>query len=345
MMSTDMLILEGVEKSFPQNASVKEMLRSFGRVPRRSVLRAIDLRIGRGELFGLLGPNGAGKTSLLKLMATLSIPDRGRIILDGIDVVRRPLEAKRRIALCPAEERSFYYRLSGRANLAFFGALMGLHGRRLQRRIDEVAELVNLNDALERPYRTYSSGMRQRLTVARAMLGDPQVLFLDEPTRAVDPIHADALRRLIRDELVSKRRKTVVLATNLLDEAWQLCDRIAVINNGEIVAIGPPASLSEMHRRLRYNLVLENVGSDVVRRAEEILGMGGVDVDFVVDDTISMNIEFEPTADTLTELLIAMLGNGARVRSLRSLEPEPMDVFKQVTQYGASDDGIGTLAD
>ncbi len=334
MMSSDMLILEGVEKSFPQTASVKEFVRSFGRVPRRRVLRAIDLRIGRGELFGLLGPNGAGKTSLLKLMATLSIPDRGRIILDGVDVVRRPLEAKRRIAFCPAEERSFYYRLSGRANLAFFGSLVGLRGRELHRRIDEVAELVNLSEALGRPYRTYSSGMRQRLTVARAMLGDPQVLFLDEPTRAVDPIHADALRRLIRDELVGRRHKTVVLATNLLDEAWQLCDRIAVINGGEVVAIGPPASLTDMHRRLRYNVVLENVGSDVVRRAEQIVGSGAVDVDLVVDGSISMNIEFDPTADTLTELLVAMLHDGARVRSLRSLEPEPMDVFKQVTQYG-----------
>ena len=183
-----MLHIEHVTKSFPATSSIAAWARARGRVPRRRVLHDIDFTVAHGELFGLLGANGAGKTSLLKMLATLSIPDSGCITLDGIDVVRHPLEARRRIGLCTAEERSFYFRLTGRANLHFFGSLVGLRGRVLRERIEEVAELVDLGEALDRAFHGYSSGMRQRLTVARALLADPDVLFLDEPTRAVDPV-------------------------------------------------------------------------------------------------------------------------------------------------------------
>jgi ABC-2 type transport system ATP-binding protein len=177
------------------------------------------------------------------MMATLTLPDRGSIAIDGIDVARHPARARRRIGFCNSDERSFYFRLTARENLAFFGTMAGVHGRLLSTRIETVLRNVALDDAIDRRFGEFSSGMRQRLTVARALLGDPQILFFDEPTRAVDPIHADELRRLIRDEFVGRCGKTVVLATNILEEAWSICDRIAVVADGSIVAIGTPSEL------------------------------------------------------------------------------------------------------
>ena len=336
-VSSPMLVVERVEKSFPATTSMSTWLRSGGRIPRRRVLHGIDFSIARGELFGLLGPNGAGKTSLLKMLASLSIPDSGRIILDGVDIVRHPREAKRRIGLCTAEERSFYFRLTGRQNLAFFGALVGLRGRTLHRRVDDVAELVDLSDALDQSFHGYSSGMRQRLTVARALLADPEVLFFDEPTRAVDPVHAEGLRRLIRDELVDRQGKTVVLATNLLNEAWALCDRIAVIDGGTVIAIGPPQSLAlTLRRRLRYDIVVERVPGDMLAQLQAIPDVARAGAFPHEDGDLRFELELEPDGTALTDVLHALLSSGAHVRHLRSIEPDPMDVFKHITGGGAA---------
>ncbi len=222
--------------------SVRDVEKSFRR---RNVLRDVNLQVRRGELVGLLGPNGAGKTTLLKMMATLTIPDRGSIEIDGIDVRRNPILARSRIGLCSSDDRSFYFRLTARQNLRFFGALAGLRGHMLDQRVAHTLREVKLSAAIDRRFGEFSSGMRQRMTVARALLGDPEIIFFDEPTRAVDPLHADELRRMIRRELVDGRGKTVVLATNVLEEAWSICDRVAVVSNHTIAAVAPPHELAQ----------------------------------------------------------------------------------------------------
>ncbi|HXW77356.1 MAG TPA: ABC transporter ATP-binding protein, partial [Candidatus Eremiobacteraceae bacterium] len=235
-----MIDVKDVRKSFPVAYGFLAPIKYRGRIPRKEVLHGISFRVERGELFGLLGPNGAGKTTLLKMLCTLTTPDHGTITIDGLDAVANPDGVKRRIGLCSSEERSFYFRLTARENLEFFGALAGLRGKKLQERIEEVVALVDLGSAIDVWFAGFSSGMRQRLTLARSMLADPPILFLDEPTRAVDPVHTEELRRLIRDELVDKRGKTVIMATNLLEEAWQLCDRVAIMRRGTVAALGPP---------------------------------------------------------------------------------------------------------
>ena len=326
------LVVEDVHKSFPVADGMAAWIRHRGRIPRREVLRGIDLNVARGELLGLLGPNGAGKTTLLKSLATLLLPDRGRVVVDGIDVAREPLLAKRKIGLCVSEERSFYYRLTARANLEFFGTLYGLRGAPLQRRVNEVAEQVGLTEALDRRFEGFSSGMRQRLTVARALLGDPPIMLLDEPTRAVDPVHAEALRRFIRTVLVGQLGKTVILATNLLEEAWELCDRVAVVNGGKIVALGPPASLDGALQRVeRYAITVDRLDAGLVERARAIPGV-------FVGDAIEANagfvlsVEIAVGADALTELCRAVSANGVRVRGFTAVEDSPADVFRRVTQ-------------
>lgn len=211
---------------------------------RITALRDVSLDVARGQVFGLLGENGAGKTTLLHILATLVWPDSGSVVIDGCDVFRTPSKTKRLIGLCTTADRSFYYRLSLAENLQFFGALVGLSGRALSSRIREVLELVELTPIADRTYGRCSSGQRQRTNIARALIADPPLLLLDEPTRNLDPVHASALHQLVKDRLVRAYGKTVVLATNVLDEAWQLCDRVAVIREGRIGEFYRPSSLA-----------------------------------------------------------------------------------------------------
>ncbi len=331
-----MLTVEHVDKSFPVTHGFGAMLRSFTgqRIPRRQVLFDVNLTVPRGELFGLLGPNGAGKSTLLKLLATLTVPDRGTMTIDGIDVAAEPLEAKRRIALCTSDERSFYFRLTARQNLEFFGALMGVSGALLRKRIDECADLVDLRAHLDRRFGGFSSGMRVRLTVARALLADPSIMFFDEPTRAVDPVHAEDLRALIRQSLVERAGKTVVLATNLLEEAWQMCDRVAVINHGRIVALGPPRELDvELGAVARYRVTLADVDDDLLERTRTVPGLKNLTVTRS-ERGVDLDVELEPLEGGLGALMRAVSWHGSQLREFRPIDNEAIDVFKKVTADG-----------
>ena len=328
-----MIVVEQLRKSFPIAYGIFPNIRYRGRIPRKEVLHGLDMRVERGELFGLLGPNGAGKTTLLKMLCTLTTPDAGTITIDGIDATSNPMAVKRRIGLCSSEERSFYFRLSARQNLEFFGALAGLTGDHLQERIEEVVSLVDLGDAIDKKFSGFSSGMRQRLTMARAMLSDPPILYLDEPTRAVDPVHAHELRVLIRQELVNRRGKTVVLATNLLDEAWEICDRVAILRRGVIAACGAPKELDANYARLlRYHITVDRTDDALMARMLAVPGVTTVDLT-EVHDGVTLEVELEPTDDrSITELLRAASSDGIIVRAFTFEEPKPMEVFTDITQ-------------
>jgi len=332
-----MIVVDNLRKSFPIAYGIIPNIKYRGRIPRREVLHGISLTVKRGELFGLLGPNGAGKTTLLKLLCTLTSPDAGTITVDGVDAARNPLAVKRMIGLCSSEERSFYFRLSARQNLEFFGSLAGLNGAELARRIEEVVNLVDLRAALDTKFSGFSSGMRQRLTMARALLADPPILYLDEPTRAVDPTHAEELRKLIREELVDKLGKTVVLATNLLDEAWNMCDRIAIMRRGTIAALGPPKALDANYARLlKYQITVDRSDEALLTRVKAVPGVTTV-ATVQAHNGVVVEVEIEPTDDrSITELLRAVSGNGIVVRSFTYEEPRPMEVFSDITQ--SSDD-------
>ena len=326
-----MLTVEHVDKSFPAAQGPAAMLRSFfAETPRHQVLFDVSLSVGRGELFGLLGPNGAGKSTLLKLLATLTVPERGRMTIDGIDVERDPIAAKRRIGLCTSDERSFYFRLTARQNMLFFGALVGLYGKQLRKRIDECIDLVDLRPDLDRRFGGFSSGMKVRLTMARALLADPGILFLDEPTRAVDPVHAEDLRALIR-RLVDDEGKTVILATNLLEEAWQLCDRVAVVNRGRIVALGPPRELDvDLHATARYRVTVDAIDEALLARIRAVPGFRELREE-AADSGSYLHVELDQSGGALAALMQAV-AQGGGVRDFRPIEPEPVDVFRKVTR-------------
>src|SRR5437762_4527614 len=205
-----------------------------GAVRRRTIdveaVRGVSFEVGEGELFGLLGPNGAGKTTTIKMLITLLLPTGGEARVLGFDVVRDAREVRRRIGYVFGGDRGLYERLSALDNLRYFAELYGVSGRAQRKRIAEVLELVGLRGREHERVEGYSRGMRQRLHVARGILHDPPVVFLDEPTIGVDPVGARELRATIRS--LADADKTVLLTTHYLFEADELCVRIAVIHEG-----------------------------------------------------------------------------------------------------------------
>jgi ABC-2 type transport system ATP-binding protein len=203
-----------------------------------TAIDGVDLEVRQGEVFGLLGPNGAGKTTLLKILCTLLLPTEGFVTVNGHDVVEAPRKVRQVVGYCLDTERSFYYRLTGIQNLGFFAALNNLDSREAAARIAEVTERVGLNGAATHPFMTYSKGMQQKLGLARALLRDPAVLLLDEPTKSLDPGVATEFRRFLRRTLAARLGKTIVLVTHSLEEARDCCDRVAIMDQGKIVFQG-----------------------------------------------------------------------------------------------------------
>src|SRR5579859_450811 len=208
-------------------------------------LHDISLEIEPGEFFGLFGPNGAGKTTLIRILTTLILPTRGSAAIYGHDVVRQAGLARAHLGLVFSNENSFYGRLTGQQNLEFFAALQNLSAAEARRQIAALLELFDLGSAARTPFQFYSTGMRQKLNVVRALLHDPPVLFLDDPTKGMDVLTAETLRRLLRDELVQRRHKTVLLTTHDLEEMEALCDRVGILDSGRLRGVGAPAALIE----------------------------------------------------------------------------------------------------
>jgi ABC-2 type transport system ATP-binding protein len=220
----------------------------------------ISLQIERGELFGLLGQNGAGKTTLIKMLCTALLPSSGSAAIAGYDIIRQTRQVRERIGLVSGEERSFYWRLTGRQNLEFFAALNHVPAATARERIGTLLERVGLAEHADQPFRTYSSGMRQKLGIARGLLNNPQVLFMDEPTRSLDPISAQAMRSFVSEYIIGELGCTVILATHSMAEAEELCDRLAFVRTGQMVAQGTIAQLrQQLHYGIRCELHLRHM--------------------------------------------------------------------------------------
>jgi ABC-2 type transport system ATP-binding protein len=203
----------------------------------------VSFSVGDGELFGLLGPNGAGKTTTIKMLTTLLIPTAGSASILGLDVVRDAAAVRPRIGFIFGGERGLYWRLSGYDNLRYFASLYHVEPGTAKKRIPELIELVGLTGREKERVEGYSRGMRQRLHIARSLIHDPEVLFLDEPTMGLDPVGARELRMAIRN--LQSEKKTILMTTHYMFEADALCQRIAIINKGNIIALDTPENLKK----------------------------------------------------------------------------------------------------
>ncbi len=261
-------------KEFPLRRPWAETLRHPFRREYVKVLRGVSLEVRKGEFFGLLGPNGAGKTTLFKILATLVLPESGRVEVGGVDALTDPAAVRGLLTPVIADERSLYWRLSGVQNLDLFSALYGVSRDEKERTAERLLDAVGLEHAGDRMVGTYSSGMKQRLLIARALLSRPAVLLLDEPTRSLDPVSARDFRQFLREEIVGRQGCTVLLATHDADEAFELCDRLAVLNGGQVVANGTVRELAGLAGENRYRLLVPTVQVEQARVLLLNMGLG-----------------------------------------------------------------------
>ncbi|MEA2032809.1 MAG: ABC transporter ATP-binding protein [Euryarchaeota archaeon] len=230
-------------KKFAMQKGFTEFIMHPFRKDEITAVENVDIKIGKGELFGILGPNGAGKTTLIKLLCTLILPMEGTAYVNGYNIAEESGKVRESIGFITADERSFYWRLTGQQNLKFFASLHNFYSRDAQKRVDELLDIVGLQHRADDRFLSYSAGMKQRMAIARGLLNDPEVVFMDEPTKGLDPGAAQNLRGFIKKRIVKEQGKAVFLSTHHLGEAEQLCDRIAIIDEGEIRVIGSPEEL------------------------------------------------------------------------------------------------------
>jgi len=288
----------------------------------------VTIAIRTGELFGLLGPNGAGKTTLIKMLATLIVPSSGGAVVNGHDLAHDQ-EIRRSISLVDSEGRSFYWRLTARQNLEFFGALYQLPRTALNFRIKEVLNLVGLEESAEMPVYTFSSGMKQRLAIARALLKETPIIFMDEPTRGLDPAATRRIHRLIRQDLVERQGITILLSTNQLWEAETLCHRVAVMHQGRVRGYGSLSELrSDLRIREQWRLVVHHLNPGLKRQLEE----SHLPLRITSQGNEEFLVEWEAGAGgEADEMIGVILRGGGKICNLSREQASLEDIFDTLT--------------
>jgi ABC-2 type transport system ATP-binding protein len=315
---------------------VHELCRTYrswkGVVRRRrtevQALRGISFEVERGELFGLLGPNGAGKTTTIKILTTLLLPSSGSARVLGFDPAKQPGDIRRRIGHVFGGDRGLYDRLSALDNLRYFADLYRVPVREKRARIDYLLDLVGLKGREKERVETYSRGMRQRLHIARGLLHDPEILFLDEPTIGLDPVGAREVRETIAG--LRDQGKTILLTTHYMYEADELCERMAVISGGQFVGEGTP---SELKARVldRTVIEIETFGIDeaVTEHVRQIEGVASVSTE-TRDQAMVLLVQSRVGAEIVPLLLRELEGN--TIGKVITREPTLEDAYVELVQ-------------
>jgi ABC-2 type transport system ATP-binding protein len=297
------------------------LIRRFGTT---TAVDAVDLDIGRGEIYGFLGPNGAGKSTLVRMLCTLLRPSAGTATVAGYDVVDHPEKVRVRIGVA-LQEAALDDRQTGRELLVLQGRLYGLRPAEIKRRLVEVLDLVDIGRAIDRRIGTYSGGMKRRLDLAAALIHNPQVLFLDEPTTGLDPASRASVWAEVH-RLNSELGMTIFLTTQYLEEADALADRVGVIAGGRLVAEGSPDALK--HSIGRDLIVAEVAGHDPGALAR-LLALPGIDDVSAEEGRVTISTSNGPT--TLSPIALSLGEGGLEVKSLTLRTPTLDDVFAELT--------------
>lgn len=325
--------VRNLSKVFPVSKSYRELL--FSPFQRKTVtaLRSIDLTVDKGDLFGLLGSNGAGKTTLIKILCTLVLPTSGTACIDGLDVCKDSGKVKPKIGYVIGDERSFYWRLTGKQNLRFFAVLNNIPHGQINKRVSQLLDLVGLTAQGDKMFKEYSTGMKKMLAIARGMLTNPEILIMDEPTSGLDPMVAMKIKNFIKGTLVNIEKKTVLLATHNLAEVEQLCNRIAVLDSGEVKATGTVEDIKTiLTKNKRYVIGVDNFGTELLDKIRAISTVQQAVVKTSLKQFAGVQIEVEMTegkggANQLMESILAM---GGRISSFQELNASLEDVFSHL---------------
>jgi ABC-2 type transport system ATP-binding protein len=287
--------IEGLSKTYPGAG--------------RRAVDAVDLRIARGRIFGLLGPNGAGKTTLLSMLCGLLRPSGGRMRIDGVETVATTVAMRRRIGLVP-QDLALHPSLTARENLAYFGGVQGLAGEALARRIAECLTIAGLEGLADRRVETYSGGLKRRLNLVIALIHEPELLVLDEPTVGIDP----QSRRFIHEQLrrLNAAGMSIIYTSHYMEEVEHLCDELAIIDHGRIIAHG---TVTEVLNRLASGLIRLRLANNISAKLRSALqSLPGVK-DLQVDGHAVL-IESDDPQQTLTRALDCVRGHGATITSV-----------------------------
>lgn len=261
----------------------------------KNVVTAVDnisFDVFEGEVFGFLGQNGAGKTTTIKILTTLLLPTKGRVLVLGHDVDKEEKEIRKKINFVYGGERSLYWRLTGRENLIYFSMLYNVHD--YKSKIEEIIKKLKLAEYIDKRVETYSKGMKQKLQIAKGLVNDPKILFLDEPTIGLDPIAANDLRYIIKE--LSNKGTTIFFTTHYMDEAEKLCDRIALIKKGNIVALDTPKNL--IQQNADFNTLEVSVKTFQQKWIDEIAAIEGIiNVGINKKDAVKIVIKYKTQID------------------------------------------------
>ena len=293
---------------------IESLTKSFGRI---KALDDINLEIKRGELLGIIGPNGAGKTTAIRMACCILKPDFGDIKVDGMSIHEDPIRIKSMIGYLP-EEPNLYERFKAKDLLRYFAELYGVPKNDINGRIEDLLELVGMTERKDDRINTFSKGLRQRISVARALVHDPDIIILDEPTMGLDPATANSIRDFVRN---LKGKKTMILCTHYMAEADSLCDRVAILNKGKIIDVGTPSYLkSKIHGDIILKVRIQNI-SDVNNHKEQIMKFASVSAVDFVDGEYLISLKYRNEMSDIVDIF------GNNVNSINTKEPTLEDVF------------------
>ncbi len=291
----------------------------------------VSLTIKRGELIGLLGPNGAGKSTLTKMISGMLNPTSGIIKVREFDIKKQPMRVKEILGVVPQDIVLYDY-LNAKENLAFYGRIYGLSGKKLKTRIDELLKFTQLDEkAVKRHVSTYSGGMKRRVNIAAALLHEPEVILLDEPTAGLDPQNKLALWEIIQS--LKEQGKTIVLTTHMMEEAEELCQRVAIMDHGKIIALGSPNELvKKVKMENTITIVPDKISSEMLNGIKKISGVRNVYT--AVDEMKkieTVKVITDCPDDILSEIISTIVNDGIKVLSVQLSRVTLEDVFIALT--------------
>jgi ABC-2 type transport system ATP-binding protein len=298
-----------------------------------TALDSVDLRIHRGELFGVLGPNGAGKTTILKILSTLLLPTSGKAYVAGFDVEKDLLEVRKRINMVSGGEISGYGLLTVRENLWMFSQFYGVRSKEAHERIDALLDRFGLRDKDKEKVRTLSTGQRQKMNVIRGFVTNPDIIFLDEPTLGLDVNAARTVRDFVVDWIKEDGNRTVLLTTHYMMEADELCDRIAIIDGGKILACDTPENLKKLVR-MNSTLTLTVAGLNDINGFSTIPGIGNFSSIKDAEGSFTTLRFVLEDESSVSDIVSTVLGRGSKILSLQKTEPTLEDVFIKLVGRG-----------